>query len=175
MKINSDLVKRLRFEKPWSQEQLSDACGLNLRTIQRLENTGKASIESVRALAAVFDVDPNELILIEKDKRITPFEAIKTCFIKCANFSDTATKFEYWWFVLFVLLISAVAAIIHDKVLQIVSVIILLPLIAVGTRRFNDIGESGWWQLLYLAPFGFTVVLLMLAQDSKVNATQPST
>ena len=80
MKINSDMVKRLRSEKNWSQEQLSEACGLSLRTIQRFENSGKASIESVRVLAAIFNVDPNELILIEKDERMTPFEAIKTSF-----------------------------------------------------------------------------------------------
>ena len=61
MKINSELVKKLRAAKPWSQEQLSDACGLDLRTIQRIENEGKASIESVRVVAAVFEVDPNEL------------------------------------------------------------------------------------------------------------------
>ncbi len=169
MKINSDLVKRLRSEKHWSQEQLSDACGLSLRTIQRLENTGKASIESVRVLAAVFEIDPNELILTKKDESMTPFDAIKTCFIKFANFSDTATRFEYWWFCLFVLLITAVAAIIHEAASQIVSVILLLPFLAAGTRRLNDTGQSGWWQLLFLVPFGIFVVFYLLAQESKVG------
>ena len=171
MKIDSALVKKLRTGKPWSQEQLSDACGLNLRTIQRLENTGKASIESVRALASVFEVDPNELILIEKDKPMTPVAALKAGFIQFANFSDTATRFEYWWFFLFVLLILAVAAIINEQLLQIVSLIILLPFIAVGTRRLHAIDRSGWWQLLFLVPFGFVVVFYMLALESKVNTT----
>ena len=63
MKINAELVRTLRAERHWSQEQLAAACGVNLRTVQRLENTGKASLESVRALAAVFEVDPDDLIL----------------------------------------------------------------------------------------------------------------
>lgn len=175
MKINSDLVKKLRSEKHWSQEQLSEVCGLNLRTIQRLENTGKASIESVRALAAVFKVDPNDLILIEKDGSISAVDAIKTGFIKFANFSGTATRFEYWWFFIFVLLVSAMATIFHEKANQIVSLIILLPFIAVGTRRLNDIGRSAWWQLLFLVPFGAFFVFYLCAQESKVNTSQPGT
>lgn len=100
---------------------------------------------------------------------MTPFAAIKTCFIEFANFSDTATRFEYWWFCLFVLLIIAVAAIIHETASQIVSVILLLPFLAAGTRRLNDTGQSGWWQLLFLVPFGAFVVFYLLAQKSKVG------
>lgn len=167
MKINSDLVKRLRSAKNWSQEQLSEACGLSTRTIQRLEKNGNASIESVRALAAVFDVDASELILIEEDEHMTPFDAVKTAFMKFANFSDTATRFEYWWFFLFFLLTAAIATILHEKAYQIVTIIFLLPFIAVGTRRLNDAGRSGWWQLFFLVPFGQIVVLYLLAQESK--------
>lgn len=172
MKIDSDKVKRLRTEKNWSQEQLSDVSGLSLRTIQRLENTGKASIESVRALAAVFEVDPTKLILFKTDKPMTPFDAVKTGFIKFADFSGTATRFEYWWFLLFVLLLSAVAAIISEQVLQILSVIVLLPFVAAGTRRLHDTGQSGWWQLLFLVPFGFVAVFFMLAQESKFDVNE---
>ena len=48
------IVKKLRLANNWSQEQLSEVSVLSLRTIQRLENGGNASIESVRALAAAF-------------------------------------------------------------------------------------------------------------------------
>lgn len=171
MKIDSDLVKKLRTSKPWSQEQLSDATGLNLRTIQRLENTGKASIESVRILANVFEVEPSKLILAEKEQSMTPLMAFQNGFVEFANFSDTATRSEYWWFFLFVLLILAVAAIINEQLLQISFIIVLLPLIAVGTRRLNAIGHSGWWQLLFLVPFGFVPVFYMLAMESNAHAT----
>ena len=169
MKIDSELVKKLRTSKPWSQEQLSDASGLNLRTIQRLESMGKASIDSVRALADAFEVEPKELIWVEEEKPLTPFMAFKTGFVEFANFSDTATRFEYWWFFLFVLLILAVAAIINQQLLYSLSVIVLLPLVAVGTRRLNAIGQSGWWQLLFLVPFGFVPVFYMLAMEGNAN------
>lgn len=174
MIIDSDLVKKLRAAKPWSQEQLSQASNLNLRTVQRLENTGKASLESVRALAAAFEVDPEELILIEKDERMTPFTAFKAGFIQFANFTDTSTRFEYWWFFIFVLLILGIADIINEQLLQIVAIIMLVPFLAAGTRRLNDIEQSGWWQLLFLVPFGFVPVLYMMALDSKVNESQPA-
>lgn len=169
MKINSDLVKKLRSDKHWSQEQLGDACSLNLRTIQRLENSGNASLESVRALASVFGVDPDTLIVVHKNENITPWDVVKTCFIKYADFSGTATRFEYWWFFLFVLLLACLAFIINNKLYQVFHLIIVVPLLAAGTRRLNDAGESGWWQLMFLVPFGFVVPVYMLALKGKVD------
>ncbi len=57
MKINAALVLRLRNAKSWSQEELATASGLNLRTIQRIENEASASLQSKKALASVFEID----------------------------------------------------------------------------------------------------------------------
>ena len=51
------LIQRLRLKRGWSQQQLADASGLSVRTIQRLENGQPASMESLKCLAAVFEVD----------------------------------------------------------------------------------------------------------------------
>ena len=51
------LVRKLRIEKGWSQETLAEVSGLSVRTIQRIERGGNASLESLSALAAVFEVD----------------------------------------------------------------------------------------------------------------------
>lgn len=174
MRIKPDLVKRLRSERQWSQEQLAAACGLNLRTIQRLEKTGKASMESVRALAAVFELDSATLIVDGKAENAAPLDAVKTCFVRYAGFTGTATRFEYGWFFLFVLLVAAIGTLINHTLGQLVFLVLLLPLLAVGTRRLNDIGRSGWWQLLFLVPFGFAVVFYMLAQSGSTNTHQPS-
>lgn len=50
-------MKALRKKRNWSQEQLAEKSGLSVRTIQRIESTNKAGFASLRALAAVFDVD----------------------------------------------------------------------------------------------------------------------
>lgn len=51
------LVRKLRIEKGWSQETLAEISGLSVRTIQRIERGGNASLETLSALAAVFEVD----------------------------------------------------------------------------------------------------------------------
>lgn len=61
MQINTQLVLALRKKRSWSQEELATASGLNLRTIQRIESDGVASLQSRKALAAAFDVDVDEL------------------------------------------------------------------------------------------------------------------
>lgn len=62
MKAKSSLIRKLRTERLWSQEQLAKASGLGLRTIQRLEARGSASNETIKALAAVFQVQPESLV-----------------------------------------------------------------------------------------------------------------
>jgi DNA-binding XRE family transcriptional regulator len=66
MKINAALVIALRAKRAWSQDELSVASGLNLRTIQRIENEASASLQSKKALASVFGIDIHDLELVEK-------------------------------------------------------------------------------------------------------------
>ena len=57
MKVDSQLIKSERKKRAWSQEHLARACGLGHRTIQRIENTGLASYESVMAISSALDID----------------------------------------------------------------------------------------------------------------------
>lgn len=61
MKINADLVVKLRRKRSWSQDELAIASGLNLRTIQRIEKYASASLQSRKAVAAAFDIDTQDL------------------------------------------------------------------------------------------------------------------
>lgn len=56
------ILKPLRLEKGWSQEQLADIAGLSLRTIQRVENGASCSLETAKALAAAFDIRPDSFL-----------------------------------------------------------------------------------------------------------------
>ncbi|WP_437614953.1 helix-turn-helix domain-containing protein [Erwinia sp. V71] len=49
-------VRKLRLERAWSQEQLAELASLSVRTVQRIENGDKPGLETLSALAAVFDV-----------------------------------------------------------------------------------------------------------------------
>ena len=174
MKIDSTLVKKLRTAENLSQEQLSEKSGLSLRTIQRLENGGNASIESVRALAAALGIDPSELMLSEAEPPQTPLDAVQTGLREFGNFSGTATRYEFWWFLAFVVLVTAVSTLLHERIAQIAGVILLLPLLAASTRRLNEAGHSPWWQLFWFVPFGQIVILILLAQPSSKQAEQPN-
>lgn len=59
MQFNTDAAKirRWREERHWSQEHLADLAGIGLRTVQRIEKGEQASGESLKALAAAFNVD----------------------------------------------------------------------------------------------------------------------
>ncbi|WP_084397690.1 XRE family transcriptional regulator [Henriciella aquimarina] len=56
-KPDAPKIKRWREERRWSQEHLADLAGIGLRTVQRIENGEPASQESLKALAAAFNVD----------------------------------------------------------------------------------------------------------------------
>jgi transcriptional regulator with XRE-family HTH domain len=55
------LVRKLRLKNGWSQSQLAEMAGVTTRTIQRIERGHPASMETNKALAAVFEVDFNQL------------------------------------------------------------------------------------------------------------------
>jgi len=49
-------IRLLRHEHSWTQEHLADATGLNPRTIQRAERGEGASVDTLMAVAAAFNV-----------------------------------------------------------------------------------------------------------------------
>jgi transcriptional regulator with XRE-family HTH domain len=55
------LIQKLRLQRGWSQEQLAELSGLSVRTIQRLERGQSASVESLKALGAAFEIDFSQL------------------------------------------------------------------------------------------------------------------
>lgn len=70
-----------------------------------------------------------------------------------AQFNGRARRSEYWYFVLFNIIISiavgAVAALTGIEILSsLYSLAILIPSIAVGVRRMHDVGKSGWFILI---------------------------
>lgn len=104
--------------------------------------------------------------------------AIKTVLKKYTVFSGRASRAEFWYWVLGVLLVTAVFAVIEGAVIapaigfeafdpeagqplrMILNLAIFLPSIAVAVRRLHDIGRAGWWFLVQLIPFIGTLILL---------------
>ena len=98
-------------------------------------------------------------------------EALK----KYAVFGGRSRRKEYWYFVLFSLIVSLVLSAV-DALLGtsgfasnvgllggIYGLAIIIPSIAVSVRRLHDIDRTGWWVLISLVPVIGTIVLLVFA------------
>lgn len=74
MKISSTTVRKLRTEHGWSQEQLAAVSALSLRTVQRVEAEGVASLETRKSLAAAFEVQLADLaeVSVTQARESTP-------------------------------------------------------------------------------------------------------
>ncbi len=59
--VDTNLLRRLRQEKGWSQEELAVAAALSSRTVQRLENQGKGSVSSIKSVASALEVSAHSL------------------------------------------------------------------------------------------------------------------
>jgi uncharacterized membrane protein YhaH (DUF805 family) len=89
--------------------------------------------------------------------------SVKTCLTKYVDFTGRATRSEYWWFALFCFVVTVIIAIFSRVVSDIISLIFLLPSLAVLVRRLHDTSRSGWWALLLLIPIIGPLVLLYFA------------
>ena len=95
-------------------------------------------------------------------------ESISTCISKYANFNGRATRSEFWWWALFVFLVSLVSGTISPMLSSLLSLALFLPSIAVTARRLHDINRSGWWQLIGLIPLiGLLVMIYWCVQEAR--------
>jgi uncharacterized membrane protein YhaH (DUF805 family) len=104
---------------------------------------------------------------------------------KYAVFTGRAQRAEYWYFVLFNLLIM-IALTFIDGLIGTYSVeaglgllsglyalAVLLPGIGVAIRRLHDTSRSGWWILIGLIPVvGAIVLIIFFVMDSTPGENQ---
>lgn len=95
-------------------------------------------------------------------------ESIRVCFSKYATFTGRASRSEFWWFVLFLVLASAACGVVSDKLSAAFTIATLVPAMAVGARRLHDVDKSGWMQLIGLIPIvGWILVIVWCTQAGK--------
>lgn len=93
-------------------------------------------------------------------------------FKKYAEFEGRANRREFWFFLLFHLLITAFIDILDGSgrddslILQAYNLLLILPLVAISIRRLHDIGKSGWFCLIPIYN------LFLYARESQKGANQ---
>lgn len=105
-------------------------------------------------------------------------EWFKVAVRKYAVFTGRARRKEYWFFVLFYLLIVIGLRII-DNLLGLGSedfgllsglfgLAMLLPALGVAVRRMHDTGRSGWWVLVSFIPMiGWLIFIWFATRDGE--------
>jgi uncharacterized membrane protein YhaH (DUF805 family) len=104
---------------------------------------------------------------------------------KYAVFSGRARRKEYWFFVLFNIIIGLALTFIdfstglYDVESEIgllsslYSLAVLVPSIAVTIRRLHDTSRTGWWFLIAFVPIiGVIVLLVFMVFDSTLGDNQ---
>jgi uncharacterized membrane protein YhaH (DUF805 family) len=89
------------------------------------------------------------------------------------NFEGKTGRREYWYFALVSFIISILLNIVDTQnangtlslMIQLFNLAVLIPGIAITTRRLHDVNKSGWFQLLNLIPiFGWIILTVLLAK-----------
>lgn len=104
---------------------------------------------------------------------------------KYAVFGGRAGRPEYWYFVLFNIIVSLVLGFLDGLfgtfnsgariglLGGIYSLAVLCPSIGVGIRRLHDIDRSGWWLFISLIPIvGWIILLVWMIRESDSGANQ---
>lgn len=113
---------------------------------------------------------------------MTFFEAVGKCYRKYLVFRGRASKREFWWFYLLLLLFawplflaeidSGTWAGLLSLFYFLLTFSAVLPFLAVFVRRLHDVGRSAWSVLIILIPvIGILILLIWLIKkgDSGAN------
>jgi uncharacterized membrane protein YhaH (DUF805 family) len=106
-------------------------------------------------------------------------------FKKYTVFSGRAQRAEYWYFVLFNMIVGVGLALIDQATGTLdqdtgvgllgglYSLAVLLPSLAVSVRRLHDTDRSGWWLFILLIPvIGAIALLIFFVQDSTAGTNE---
>ena len=109
--------------------------------------------------------------------------AVKKVLSNYATLSGRATRAEFWWWQLSLLLVMIIAYFLDfllfsasttgdaiEPLSTFSMLAVLLPTIAVSVRRLHDIGKSGWWYLFGLVPLvGWFVLVYFFIKPSNLG------
>jgi uncharacterized membrane protein YhaH (DUF805 family) len=108
-------------------------------------------------------------------------ESVVSALKNWKNFSGRASRSEFWYFMLASAILGAIVGGIElatglisienpnatGPLSSILNLLLAIPSISVTSRRLQDYGYSGWWQLSYITVIGIFVVLIWCMLPAK--------
>lgn len=113
-------------------------------------------------------------------------------YLKYAQFNGRADRKEFWYFVLFYIVVMAILSILDGMLFggaqtysgdnglsysssgplaAVFGIGSFIPFLAAAVRRLHDTGKTGWWILLGLIPLIGTIILIVFyAQKGQAEA-----
>jgi len=99
------------------------------------------------------------------------------------DFKTRSSRGEFWWFTLGMGILGFIAGILEGLIFGMqypfggpIAITLLLittiQSIAVTSRRMQDRGHSGWWQLLYLTIIGALVPMYWTLRSAKTKSNK---
>ncbi len=114
------------------------------------------------------------------------FDAIKSFFKNYATFKGRARRSEYWFAVLFTTLVSTalsaafpgpvqmvndIAVQSNSGIVNVWSIVTLVPSIAITWRRLHDVNKGGpYFFYIFIPIAGVIMLLIQLVKDSSTGA-----
>ena len=108
-------------------------------------------------------------------------ESIAKCMGNYRTFEGRASRSEFWWFYLFCILIQWFAQIVFTitsgpeigiAFSMIVSLILVIPIMAVSARRLHDTDKSGWRYLWCITIIGAIPVVIWWASEGSTESNE---
>jgi uncharacterized membrane protein YhaH (DUF805 family) len=115
--------------------------------------------------------------------------AIKSGFKNYTNFKGRAQRSEYWFWILFYLLVVIAGLVLESLVfvelhgssvntggnffpLGLIHLGLVIPTISVFVRRLHDTDRRGWWWLVTFIPFGGLVLFIWICSPGTSGANR---
>ena len=113
-------------------------------------------------------------------------EAVISVLTNWKNFIGRACRSEFWYFMLASAILGGIVGLVElatglisiedpnatGPLSSVLNLLLAIPTIAVTSRRLQDYGYSGWWQLSYITVIGIFVVLVWCMLPAKENENQ---
>lgn len=124
-------------------------------------------------------------------------QAISSCWARYFRFSGISTRSEFWWFSLYTILSLAtltylyleISGLLYDLAVQgsqiwstlytiwqviylAVTCLLIIPLLAAGSRRLHDTNRTGWLQALLLTGIGIIVLAILWSKETNLTRSQ---